>query len=163
MDTAYDSTKDTFEHIARVRYLLRVVEANLVRRQYAHDLSKLEEPEKSVFDEMTPKLKRSTYGSDEYKSFLARMKPALDHHYANNSHHPEHYPNGVSGMSLLDLIEMLCDWKAAGERHADGSMTKSLQVNQERFGIGSQLQQILENTALEMGWLPAPVGGGTAV
>ena len=60
---------------------------------------------------------------------------------------------GINGMTLLDLIEMLCDWKAAGERHADGSMERSLMVNQERFHIGEQLQSILENTARELGFL----------
>lgn len=56
-------------------------------------------------------------------------------------------------MSLLDLIEMLCDWKAAGERHADGSMERSLRLNKDRFKIGDQLQSILQNTAKEMKWL----------
>ncbi len=56
-------------------------------------------------------------------------------------------------MSLLDVIEMLCDWKAAGERHHDGSMERSLRVNRERFSISPQLQQILENTARELGWI----------
>jgi hypothetical protein len=36
-------------------------------------------------------------------------------------------------MSLLDVIEMLCDWKAAGMRHEDASTEKSIQHNQGRF------------------------------
>ncbi len=56
-------------------------------------------------------------------------------------------------MSLFDLIEMLCDWKAAGERHADGSIEMSLGHNRERFNISPQLHSILENTAKEMGWI----------
>jgi rubrerythrin len=59
---------------------------------------------------------------------------------------------GVSGMTLLDVIEMLCDWKAAGERHADGSITKSLEINKKRFGISDQLASILDNTRKELGW-----------
>lgn len=59
---------------------------------------------------------------------------------------------GISGMTLLDVIEMLCDWKAATERHADGSITKSIQINRGRFGIDDQLSSILENTRKEMGW-----------
>lgn len=152
MNTPYDSRNDTAAHINRVRELIQDAENNLWNRSSAHDLSKLKEPEKSIFDTYTPKLKGCTYGSDEYKSHLAEMKVALDHHYAENSHHPEHYPNGIEGMSLLDLIEMLCDWKAAGERHADGSMEASLEKNRERFKISEQLQNILENTAKEMGW-----------
>lgn len=91
IETAYDSRKDTKEHIGEVRKLLAAVIKDLDQRMYDHDLSKLESPEKEIFDEFTPKLKATTYGSDEYKSFLAQMKIGLDHHYAANSHHPEHY------------------------------------------------------------------------
>lgn len=151
--SAYDSRQDTEQHIDRVRELIELIESNLDDRWQAHDLSKMQEPEKSAFDIATPKLKELTYGSDEYKASLDELGVALKHHYAENSHHPEHYPEGIAGMSLLDLIEMLCDWKAAGERHADGSMAASLAKNQARFGIGTQLQSILENTAKEMGWI----------
>lgn len=153
----YDSAEDTRAHINRVRELVGNCIRNLQDRRLVHDQSKLTSMEKAIFDEMTPKLKDSTYGSDEYKGFLAAMKPALDHHYANNSHHPEHYPNGIDGMSLLDLIEMLCDWKAAGERHANGSMERSLEVNRARFNVSPQLQSALENTARELGWLNSQI------
>ena len=153
MTAKYDSRNDTIAHIMRVQQLLGQCWVNLNYRAACHDDSKLKDPEKAIFDEMTPLLKDSTYGSDEYKSFLARMKPALDHHYAHNPHHPEHWPDGIRGMSLLDLIEMLCDWKAAGERHADGSMQRSLEVNESRFQIDEQLACVLRNTAIEMGWL----------
>lgn len=43
-------------------------------------------------------------GCDEYRACLREMKPALEHHYASNSHHPEHYSNGIQGMSLFDLL-----------------------------------------------------------
>lgn len=157
----YDSTNDTKAHIARVADMVTLCSDLLELRAMTHDESKLKSPEKEIFDEMTPKLKDSTYGSEEYKGFLASMKPALDHHYAHNSHHPEHYPNGIDGMTLLDLLEMLCDWKAAGERHADGSIERSLRVNKDRFKIGDQLQGILENTARELsnyGWGVKPLG-----
>ena len=148
----YDSAEDTKKHIERVQTLLNFCIENLSSRKDVHDKSKLEDPEKAIFDEMTPKLRESSYGSDDYVEHLARMKEALDHHYANNSHHPEHYSNGIDGMSLLDLIEMLCDWKAAGERVADGDMQRSLELNQVRFSISPQLQSILENTARELGF-----------
>jgi hypothetical protein len=121
-------------------------------RAMNHDASKLSAEEKPIFDEFTPLLRELTYGSDEYKAALAQMKPALDHHYANNSHHPEHYENGINGMSLLDVIEMLADWKAATLRHADGDMWKSLEINRERFQISDQLAEILENTIKELYW-----------
>lgn len=143
---SYDSKEDTQKHIDRVAKLLFHFCKNLEARGDFHDATKLLAPEKETFDEMTPKLKDSTYGSDEYKGFLAKMKPALDHHYANNRHHPEHHKNGVNDMDLFDLVEMLCDWKAASERHANGDIGKSLDVNAKRFGINEQLASILRNT-----------------
>ncbi len=84
----YDSTSDTLLHIKRVNELLLRFSKDLMYRAICHDNSKLREPEKSLFDEFTPKLKGVTYGSDEYKSYLSSLKVALDNHYANNSHHP---------------------------------------------------------------------------
>lgn len=149
----YDSRADTLAHIGDVRARLAAVVKDLERRQAAHDLSKLADPEKATFDKFTPKLEGSTYGGEEYKAFLAAMKPALDHHYAHNSHHPEHYADGVRGMCLLDVVEMLCDWKAATLRHADGDLRKSIEINQRRFGYSDELKQILLNTAERLGWL----------
>ncbi len=148
----YDSMQDTKEHIDNVRRLLQEMIENLWTRYHIHDLSKLEEPEKSMYDEFSPKLKSSTYGSDEYKGFLKDMGVALQHHYENNSHHPEHYENGINGMSLLDVVEMLADWKAAGMRHANGDIQKSLEINKKRFDISDQLAEILQNTTKELNW-----------
>ena len=150
----YDSTEDTKAHIKRVQELIDGAREILDRRAKLHDASKLSPPEKEAFDRGTQALKGLTYGSDAYRASFAKhgMKDAIAHHYAKNSHHPEHYPDGIAGMSLLDLVEMVCDWKAAGERHADGSMSKSLAHNKERIGISDQLHTILINTAREMGW-----------
>ena len=137
----------TMRHIERVRNLINVCVKELINRGERHDQSKLESPEVEAFTEYTPKLAECTYGSDEYKGYLEAIKPALDHHYANNSHHPEFWKNGVDDMSLLDLVEMLCDWKAASERHNDGNIRKSIEVNADRFELSPQLVRILENTA----------------
>lgn len=139
---------ETIKHIQQVNdYLLQMIHELTLRAQN-HDKSKLESPEKEIFEKYTPKLKGMTYGSEEYNKFLAEMKPALDHHYAENRHHPEHYNGhgGVNGMDLLDLIEMFCDWKAATLRHADGNLKKSIEHNQKRFSIGDQLTKIFKNT-----------------
>lgn len=149
----YDSRPDTFRHSLRVGELMGQAIKELVDRSVKHDLSKTEPPEVEVFDEFTPRLKTSTYGSDEYKGFLAAMGPALAHHYAASPHHPEHRPDGINGMTLVDLLEMICDWQAATERHDDGSLAKSLEIQKERFGISDQLDAILWNTARHFGWL----------
>lgn len=142
----FDSRPATHDHIAKVRKFLDRVMDDLARRRGEHDRSKLASPEVEVFDEYTPKLKGTTYGSDEYRSYLAGMKVALDHHYAANDHHPEHYPEGIRGMNLVALVEMFCDWKAATLRHADGDIRKSIEVNQGRYGYSDELKQILLNT-----------------
>ena len=147
----YDSKADTLLHIKRVNQLMTEAASELIRRANVHDDSKLENPEKELFDEYTPKLKDCTYGSDEYKEFLKGLKVALDHHYQNNSHHPEHYENGVNGFDLFDLIEMFFDWKAATERHADGNIMKSIEINQKRFKYSDELKQIFINTITELG------------
>lgn len=148
----YDSRPDTEKHIETVRGFMSDVIGDLAARSLIHDGSKLDEPEKSMYDEFTPKLRGMTYGSDEYKECLKAMGPALQHHYAVNTHHPEHFENGVNGMSLLDLIEMLADWKAAGMRHADGNIEQSLEINRKRFGMSDQLFEIFKNTVKELGW-----------
>ena len=149
----YDSKKDTETHIVRVRELIFDVITQLLIRAHNHDESKLLTPEKEVFDEYTPKLKDSSYGSKEYQMFLKEMEVALKHHYEQNKHHPEHFKNGINDMTLIDLIEMLCDWKAATERHANGDVLKSLKINKTRFKINEQLCQILENTYIANKWL----------
>ena len=80
------------------------------------------------------------------------MKPALMNHYAINSHHPEFYKNGVDGMDLMDLVEMFCDWKAATERHVDGSPENSIGINAKRFELSPQLEMIFRNTKYQLNW-----------
>ena len=147
-----DSTEETKKHINRVRDLLRLVNFEMLSRASKHDKSKLESPEKEAFDEFTEKLRKCNYGSDEYKQFLKDLKPALDNHYKLNSHHPEHYENGINGMNLFDIIEMFFDWKAAGERHETGNIYKSIEHNKDRFNISKQLVDIFINTAKFMGY-----------
>jgi hypothetical protein len=152
-NASYDSAQDTLEHIRKVQYLLEACRIKLMNRAWVHDKSKLDEPEKSGFDSTIPKLKNLTYGSPEYQECLKEMQPFLDHHYEHNSHHPEHYENGIDDMSLFDILEMLMDWKAATERMKDGGdIHKSIEINQKRFNISPQLTKILINTANEMMW-----------
>lgn len=146
-DQPYDSRPETRAHQARVYALGEPLAAQLESRLARHDETKLMSPEVEVFDEFTPKLRDSTYGSPEYMGYLAAMEPALKHHYAVNRHHPECHERGVLGMNLVDLIEMLVDWRAATERHADGSLDASLEFQRKRFGIPDVLMQILWNTA----------------
>ena len=142
-----DERFKTLRHIEAVRNHLNACVRELLARAEQHDQTKLQSPEREMFDEYTPKLRASTYGSEEYKGFLEGMGTALAHHYENNRHHPEHFPDSVRGMNLIDLVEMLCDWKSSGLRHADGDIFKSIEINRKRFGLSDELAQILINTA----------------
>ena len=136
----------TYEHIDKIREILRLFASELVARGETHDRSKLSPEEADVFAEFSPKLKGCTYGSDEYRGFLAAMRPALDHHYANNRHHPEHHEGGIDGMNLIDVLEMFIDWMVSSQRHADGDMGRSIEVSAKRFGMSTQLTNIFWNT-----------------
>jgi hypothetical protein len=148
----YDSKADTLEHIAHVRNRIGKIVQELLKRAEWHDFSKLNPPEKEHFDRMTPKLANLKFGSADYQASLVELKPALDHHYAVNSHHPEHYHNGVAGMDVVDLVEMVCDWKAASMRSRKLDFSISLERCFERFKVEPQLAQIIRNTVDRMGW-----------
>jgi hypothetical protein len=141
-----DSRPETWEHIHNVQHKLNKIIVELTKRAHEHDQSKLISPEVECFDEYTEKLKHITYGSEEYKKSLELIKPALDHHYAKNDHHVDHFPNGIKDMSLVHLVEMLCDWAAASERHHDGNIKKSIEYNQKRYNYSDELKQIFMNT-----------------
>lgn len=144
--------EETHRHIDTVGQFIDMIIKELTIRKCHHDESKMENKEFPIFVEYTPKLKKLTYGSDEYKKCLKEMEPALKHHYKKNAHHPEHFINGIDGMNLVDLIEMICDWKAATLRHNNGNMEKSLEINKERFKISDQLMSIMKNTCEDLGW-----------
>jgi hypothetical protein len=145
--TVAECQVETQKHIETVRKYIRFMIDKLDMRGVKHDASKLESPEVEVFAEYTPKLNNTTFGSEEYYQNLVQMKSALDHHYASNRHHPEHFVNGINDMTLIDILEMFCDWKASTLRHNDGNLLRSIETNAERFNMEGQLKQILINTA----------------
>ncbi|MGG1659478.1 DUF5662 family protein [Brevibacillus sp. NRS-1366] len=138
------------DHKIQVGNEINKFTSELFKRAVKHDFSKFSDEEMNVFEQVTPKLKGLTYGSNEYMAQLGLIKPALDHHYANNSHHPEFYPNGLKDMNLMDVVEMLCDWLAAAKQHDDGNIFKSIKVNQNRFGYSDELKKLLTNTVRSM-------------
>ncbi len=137
---------ETLKHVNEVRKKLWLLIRELDDRASNHDKSKFESPEAEVFAENTPKLVKTEYGSEEYKKLLQEIKVAIDHHYAKNRHHPEHWANGVEDMDLIDVLEMLADWAAATQRNKNGNIHKSIEINTDRFKLSPQLVKILKNT-----------------
>lgn len=89
----FHKTKDTRKHIRMVRKNISLVIKLLKKRSRNHDKSKLSKPEMNEFYKYGKEMKNMKYGSHEYNECLRKMKPAVDHHYKYNRHHPEFFPN----------------------------------------------------------------------
>ena len=134
-------------HISRVRRHINTFIQLLIRRAEKHDKSKLEEPELSWWKEMD-KEPRYPYGSEEYKQKIKRWNKVFKHHYQYNRHHPEHYEYGICEMTLIDIVEMMCDWLGYKDTT---TVTEALKVCDEqmaRYNISEELRQIIFNTLL---------------
>lgn len=146
-----DTLQKTRTHVKNVQETMFECAKILMTRALKHDDSKFDDVELEGFSQVTHKLSKTEYDSEEYHAVLENeLKTALNHHYANNRHHPEHFKDGLNNMTFFDLIEMLCDWMDACKRQEGGNIRKSLEANTKRFGIDSQLGKIFENTIVEM-------------
>lgn len=146
MDIEIETSIEIKKHIYLVSKLIEyfIYEINLRAKQ--HDMTKFSDEEFDHFCSAT-KLKSIKYNSEEYKEELNKLKPALDHHYENNRHHPEHFKNGINDMNLIDLIEMFADWSAATKKHDDThTVLNSIKINEQRFNMSEQLVKIFKNT-----------------
>ena len=136
----------TMQHIQLVQHHLHIIIKHLLDRGEQHDASKLAPPEVEAFTAETKNLSGLTYGTPAYYANLERIKPALDHHYARNRHHSEHFARGIDDMNLVDIVEMFSDWAASCQRHKDGNLRTSIEKNADRYSMSPQLVKILENS-----------------
>lgn len=122
------------QHVSMVQALLRKVAHRLLERADAHDLSKLAEDEL----EGMARISQNKLGSPEYVSALS--SPVVKLHWSRNSHHPEHFAQGFKDMSVLDVIEMVCDWKATNIVRGRGYLEweKSVDIMAERLQLSVQ-------------------------
>lgn len=100
---------DTKVHQARVSIILSKLGRELIKRGKVHDNSKFQTPEKEIYSEYHDKLNSVAFASESYNYYLKQMKPAVDHHYQVNDHHPEHFKDGIVDMDLIQMLEMLAD------------------------------------------------------
>lgn len=146
----YDSTIDTKKHIEIIQKVFNdVIIPELEKRAEEHDQSKLTSPEKETYDEYIPLLKDTKFGTPEYNKLRDEMaKKGTKHHFDVNRHHPEHFKHGIKDMTLIDVLEMVCDWYAASQC-SDTGFLPGLKANKERFGMSDELETIIENTYKE--------------
>lgn len=98
-------------HVLTVQKLIRRFSYRLLERADTHDLSKFANDELGGMIEIDAIADEKGLNSREYMGALSG--PAIQLHRSRHSHHPEYHPNGIKDMSILDVIEMVCDWKAA--------------------------------------------------
>lgn len=145
----YDSKQDTMEHKKQVSAIMQIVIDNLTKRMNDHDNSKLSSPEKEKYDECIPLIKQTVFGTPEYKDAVSKLGDALGHHYRNNDHHPEyHGEHGVIAMDLLQLIEMICDWRASAKRDNRDWIESFHYCCDEKYHIQEPLKRVLFTTIM---------------
>ena len=138
----------TQEHIYNVRKLLNKFADVLKQKGETHDQSKLEEPEVYVWAAMDLE-PRYEYGSYEYYDKLRRFSEVFNHHYKVNSHHPEHFVNPEHEMTLIDMVEMLCDWFAYKQDIPIREGVELIREQCDRFGFSDTIMSLLTNTYRE--------------
>ena len=136
----------TLVHKVRVGHYMVAFAARILYRAFWHDNSKLRQPELAVFADAPTGPYDTPYASPQYFENLEKLSQALLHHYAHNRHHPEHYDKGVSGMNLLDLVEMVSDWQATTNSHDGSNLRNIVTASQQRFGMSDDLSAILYNS-----------------
>ena len=129
-------------HITIVQKYLTRLSNRLAERAIEHDLSKLSKDELAGFVEVNQIARLHPYGSPEHKASLSGNK-TIDLHFSRNSHHPEYWPNGIDDMSLLDLIELVVDWKAASLTYGQTSLQDSLAIQQKRFNLDDKMMWLI--------------------
>jgi hypothetical protein len=146
-----DFVTDLVDHKRRVAGYMQIVANELFRRAATHDNSKFSPEEFEAYDQAFPQFKKYAFGSLEMNAVYESIKPALQHHFQENDHHPEYYEfeadgiHGIDGMNLISLIEMVCDWLAASHRSQTG-IKQGLEISKKKYHIDDQLFGIIKNT-----------------
>jgi hypothetical protein len=135
------------KHKEQVAVMLAKFSAELAYRAAVHDNSKFNSTEFDDCSENVLEFNKYPFGTPEYDALREKLKNAIVYHRERNRHHPEHFENGIDGMNLIDILEMLVDWKSASTRSPEDSLRKGLPLLKEKYNISPQLLKILENTA----------------
>ena len=156
MNNDFDFLCDTILHVSEVQEHLEEIISELKKRGYAHDRTKFQALEFDSFVSTRDKFKRANYGSKEYKECVDLVRPAVDSHHQKNRHHTGFHKNGINDMTLIDIIEMICDWRAAARRSPDKAFADTLDYAYKKYGVNEQLRKIMENTFKSLRWKEKP-------
>jgi hypothetical protein len=140
LDAKKVAVNKTLEHkFECYKNMMRVI-TELFDRALIHDNSKITDPEFTAYVEFMQNIKNYKFGTPEYIDFVEN-NDYCKLHFGKNKHHPQYYENGIDGMTLIDIIEMYCDWLACTR-----NMKETIESSAKRFNISDQLKQIFLNT-----------------
>ena len=128
-------------HVSSIRTNLAKIASALICRASVHDDSKLSKEQLDRYIARHQEIHHLQYGSPERDEVEAKYEYLIEAHHNEYRHHPEHFEHGIDDMNLVDVIEMLCDWAAAG-----ADIEQSLKLNQKKYCISPQLMTLIENT-----------------
>lgn len=119
-------------HCRYVREAIGMIAHRLIERATAHDTSKLMPDEFGGFCRINKAAREHPYLSDEYRSGMRKEQDTINLHYSRNSHHPEH--TTPDKMSWIDLVEMVCDWRAAYLSYgSQGTWRENIERQKKRY------------------------------
>lgn len=136
-------------HHRHVSYLLRELAREFERRADLHDLTVLELDEFEGRVRIQHIVRTYPYDSPEYRESI-KNEGSLQLHYHRNSHHPEHWADGVKGMTFIDFVEMVIDWAGAARTYKNTSFEDGLKGQIERFKLQPEHLYLIRLIA---GWL----------
>lgn len=132
------------EHRNKVSFMLKQIARLLEARADQHDLSKFDLEEFQGFCELD-NARKYEYGSPEYEA-VVHGNTAAKLHVSRNRHHLEYHPGGLGDMSMIDVIEMLCDWEIARQqRDTEIDIDVTWQTRQRRFDLSDEETVFLRN------------------
>jgi hypothetical protein len=141
---------EIYHHKFTVLKIINPIIQDLIKRSEEHDNSKLTEDEFPDIIASSEELKKFPYGSPEYDEVRKKWQSGFEKHSKKNRHHIDHFENGIEGMTLVDLIELLADWKSATLRSPHPTnIWNAIRIGAEKYNIPPALIKILENTAKE--------------
>lgn len=145
------------QHTAYLKATLGRIIAAIQQRADTHDLSKLNTDEFEGFARINRVAREQKFGSPEYAESMRQEKPTLDLHFSRNRHHAERptlmgeaaerehglpddatywEAHTAAAMTWLDIVEMVCDWRAAQLGYGDNGRTwaENVALNLENKG-----------------------------
>lgn len=129
------------QHRLDVSVIAIIIATALQARARQHDESKTEGKELEGFA-------AANLISNEDERADALIDPTIIHHNKNR-HHPQHFANGMLGMTLIDVLEMFCNIFA---KHARSGKDFNQMVISE---CSSVLARMFANTATELAGIDA--------